>query len=516
MSTDSLEKRYLYKLCANVIGLVLNMVVQGIVPRGLGPKAYGDFTFLSGWFGQLVSFLDTGTSTALYTRLSRRPDEPGLVSFYCCFLVIASLVLLLFVTAAQGLSLGSWLWPGQGLTYVYLGALFALLTWVVQVLNSMADAYGLTVRAEVARLIQRVTGLLLILLLFVSGALNLTTFFYYHYVLLFALGAVFLWIFRERGRLDAVSLRLSAAQAGSHAHQFFAYSHPLFTYSVVGVLTVLFDRWLLQVYGGSVQQGFFGLSYQIAAFSFLFTSAMTPLLTREFSIAHGAADLDQIGLLFQRFVPLFYSIAAYFSCFVALQAGRVVELFGGRSYAEALSAMQIMAFFPVHQTYGQLSGSVFLATGQTALYRNIGVICMLVGLPLTYFLVAPRARMGMDGGASGLAAKMVLLQFVTVNAQIYCNARFLKLSFRRHLWQQFASLGLLLAAAAAATLIVDRALGLHASLIPAFLVAGLLYSTIVAGLVHAAPAPFGLRRQDVSRIETLVAQSMRRRSHDSR
>ena len=37
---DSLKKRYVYKLGANIIGIPVSLVVQAIIPRILGPAVY--------------------------------------------------------------------------------------------------------------------------------------------------------------------------------------------------------------------------------------------------------------------------------------------------------------------------------------------------------------------------------------------------------------------------------------------------------------------------------------------
>jgi O-antigen/teichoic acid export membrane protein len=54
---DSLHRRYFFKLATGFVGLGLSLVTQAIIPRGLGPRAYGDFAFLSNFFTQVVAFL---------------------------------------------------------------------------------------------------------------------------------------------------------------------------------------------------------------------------------------------------------------------------------------------------------------------------------------------------------------------------------------------------------------------------------------------------------------------------
>jgi O-antigen/teichoic acid export membrane protein len=499
--SDSLVKRYLYKLFTNLSSLAINLVTQAIIPRGLGPRAYGDFNFLTNFFTQVIGFLDMGTSIGFYTKLCQRPKESPLIKFYVLFIGAVAVVTYLFVTGTHIALAYPRIWPGQQLTYVYMAAAFAMVAWVLQILEKISDASGLTVSSEKAKVIQKLVGLLLILILFVGDRLTLTNFFYYNYFIMLALGGAFAWIIMYRAEPFKASPPVPPAPGmRQYAQEFYHFSHPLFVYSLVGLLTGLFDRWYLQSQGGSIEQGYFGLAYQIGAVCFLFSGAMTPLLTRELSIAFSQKDLTKMAHLFQRHVPLLYSVVAFFSCFIVAQAQKVVYLFAGASFKEGVAALAVMALYPIHQTYGQLSGSVFYATNQTGLYRNIGVIFMLLGVPITYLLLAPRERLGLGMGATGLATKMVIMQFIGVNAMLYFNTKQLDLRFSRYIAHQLVCIASLLAAAFSATLVVDRVLGLKESVFSSFLAAGILYSLIVTGLLFRFPSLFGLNGEDIGRI----------------
>jgi len=267
----------------------------------------------------------------------------------------------------------------------------------------------------------------------------------------------------------------------------------------------MLDLWLLQVFSGSVEQGFYGLSYQIGAICFLFTSAMTPLITREFSIAYAKQDLTQMAYLFKRYIPLLYGIAAFLSCFIAIHAESVAYILGGAKFHDAALAIAIMSFYPIFQTYGQLSGSVFYATGQTGLYRNIGIIFLIIGLPVTYFLIAPAKMMGLNAGSTGLAAKMVLIQVVGINVGLYFISKFLKLSLWKYLAHQIVCVGCLLLLAFVSLKAVDY---LHISLniVMNFLLNGIIYSISVAGLTYFVPALFGLTRRDIRSLCQLLSK----------
>ena len=281
---DSFNKRYIFKLLSNLVGLAAGFLIQALIPRGLGPKAYGDFNFLTSFFTQFVNFFDMGSSIGFYTKLSQRPKEKPLVSFYFYFVGIVAVALIIFVVFAQVSSAYVFIWPKQNLLYIYLGLIWALGTWLVQIIEKMTDAYGLTVLAEKARMIQKFLGLIIILVLFTLHMLSIITLFFYHYVILAFISVASIWVMEFKGYSLQLRQKLSKNDVKAYIKEFYKYTHPLLIYGLVSMLANIFDRWLLQVANGSVQQGFYSLSLQIGTLCFLFTGAMTPLLTRELAI----------------------------------------------------------------------------------------------------------------------------------------------------------------------------------------------------------------------------------------
>ena len=58
---DSLKKRYSIKLLANILTAVVGAVIIAIVPKALGPVAYGEFIYLQDFFMKIIGFLDMGS-----------------------------------------------------------------------------------------------------------------------------------------------------------------------------------------------------------------------------------------------------------------------------------------------------------------------------------------------------------------------------------------------------------------------------------------------------------------------
>jgi len=434
----SLKKRYLYKVFSNVASVATGAVTQAIIPRALGPAQYGNFNFLTDFFIQLLGFMNMGTSIGFYTKLSKRPQESKMVLFYLGYIILATIVVLLGVEIVGGFGWTQKLWPGQQLTFVLMAVFFAAMTWLLASMNDMIDAYGLTVKGEIAKIIQRVLSLGLIFLLFWEGWIYMKSVFIYQYISMLILILFFFYVMRKKG-FEVKPVSFSGKEMLSYGNEFYAYSQPLFLFSLVGLIVGIFDRWFLQWCNGGVEQGFYSLGYKIGGICFILSASMAQLITREFSIAHHKQDYQLMAQLFRRHIPLLYALTAIMCCFVVANADKAALIMGGKGFKGALLPVAIMALYPMHQTYGQLSGAVFYATDQIRLYRNIGMIVMFLGVPVSYILLASPEHLGLAMGATGLAIKMVVINILAVNVMLYYNARFLKLSFGWYLMHQLVS-----------------------------------------------------------------------------
>ena len=504
---DTLRKRYLYKVFANIVTGGAGVVAQAVISRGLGPVGYGNFNFLTDFFMQFLGFLNVGTSVAFYTKLSKRPHESKLVTFYLIYIHGATIFALLMVGLAIFLGWQGWVWPGQTVIYIFAAVIFAGINWLFNSTNDVVDAYGLTVAGEKAKVLMRLLGVGVILFLLHQQWVNMGTVFGFNYgVLLFSIVS-FIYICHKHGKSIGIKPFMAIEMKG-YVSEFYKYSHPLLWLSLLSLGTGIFDRWFLQMAGGGRQQGFYSLSLKIGAICFLLTSAMTQLITREFSIAYEKRDLSEMSRLFRRHIPLLYGITAIFACFVVVNADKLAVIIGGKDFKLAFLPVAIMAFYPLHQTYGQLSTSVFLATEQTRLLSNVTCVFLILGLPLTCFLLAPVAFHGLGMGAIGLAIKMVVMNIVITNALLYFNAKFLNLSFSWYLGHQLISVAVFITLALLATMSVDRFIPGHVLL--RFLGAGLGYLLMVMGAVFIFPGVLGLGRQDITvllnRVHVLLAR----------
>ncbi|MFX0137641.1 MAG: lipopolysaccharide biosynthesis protein [Candidatus Hodarchaeota archaeon] len=503
---DSLNKRYLYKVTTNMVGLPLSLITNAIIPRGLGPEAYGDFNFLTNFFNKIFTLFDSGTSQAFYTKLSQRLEDYRIISFYAIFLLLVTIGVTAFVAVSFGIDIQNTLWPYQSSVYIWMALLLALLTWFSQFVNKIVDAYALTVRGEIVRLSQKFLMVFCVLLMYYFNYFSLVDFFIFSYITVVFISIGWYMVLQRNGikvfRFHSFPKKLLK----KYYSEFYSYSSPLIFYTIVGILVGILDLWMLQKFAGSIQQGYYGLGFKLANIAFVLAGTMTPLITREFSVAYGKNDLQRIRELFLRYIPKFYSIVGVIGIFLMLQADKLTYIFGGKEYAHASFTIALMSLYPIHQTYGQLSGAVFYATGRTKLYRNIGVSAMIFGLFMTFFLIGPEKYFGLNLKAEGLAIKIITLQFIVVNVQLIFNAKLLKMRFVKLFTHQIVALAIFFLIGNLSKYLIEI---FTENVFLSFILSGMLYVSLIIFMVNIFPKIFYADREEINSFKRSIIDKLK-------
>jgi O-antigen/teichoic acid export membrane protein len=420
---DSFSKRYKLKLLSNIVNSIFNFIVIAIVPKELGPVGYGQFVYLQQVFNQFTSLLDSGTSTAFFTKLSANQNRKELISFYFLYSMILLFILYMFVIMISFTHTSNLFFPEIDMVYIYTGCFYGFMLWFIVFFTNISDAYALTMQSEFIKITHKIISVFILFLLISYYDLSTYAYLIYNNISLIVFTLLITLVLYRKDIFIGTLLKLKM-NLKSLIIEFFTYSSPLLLFNIFSIIFSLFDIWLLQAVSGSKETGFYGIAYSIAAMCFIFTSSMTPVLTREFSKLYAEKNFKEIKRMFEKYIPMMYSIAAYFSVFVAFNSENLLSIFTNDNFKDAFLVVCCMAFYPIHQTYGQLSGSVFYVSGQTKLVKNIGITSIIIGFILSIVLIY-----FMNLGAFGLALKMVIAQIIAVNIQLYFNSRFLKLDF---------------------------------------------------------------------------------------
>lgn len=495
---DSLKKRYLIKLLANVISAVIGVAFIAIIPKSLGVIAYGQFLYIQQFFLQLVGLLEAGSSTAFFIKLSANNSRKDLITFYFLFSLIIFFLIFIIITIMDYFGYIQNILPNIPNEFIYMGILFGFFTWFSQILIKISDAYALTVSVEFIKILHRISSLLLLLYVVTFLNFNLTIFFYFHYLLLFIfiLMTFILFVYKNVLNIKIFDLNLNYK---SLINEFVSYSSPLAFYGVISAGVIMFDIWLLQLMGGSEQTAYYGLSYSIISVIIIFVSAIIPLLSRELSKSYANKNLEEMRNLFYKYVPMLYVITAYFGIFVSFQSENILYIFTDEKFLDAFLVLSIMALYPLNQTYGQITSSVFYATEETKLYKNIGLISSSFGLIMTFIFIYI-----LNLGAIGFALKMVIAQIFSVMISLYFNSKLLKLKMSYFIIHQLKVLILFIFSASISSFIF----GYLETPLYSFLFSGVLYTLLVFLQIYFFPDILSMtRNQLINNLKNVLTSS---------
>lgn len=491
MST-SVGSRFAFSLGANLSKALIGFVTGLLVARGLGPEQFGKMMFLLGTFAAIRQLLDVGSSTAFFTFLSQRRRSRRFVGWFSAWLAVQFLVPLLAVGLLFPATWVELIWKGEQRSMVVMAFLAAYMqTTLWSVMMQMGESQRLT------RLVQGVSAaiaMIHLLVVVVSWWLDWLG-------MRLILGAtIFEWALAAWVIANQLSFSESSDQNETFMvvlKEFGRYCLPLIPYAWLGFAYEFADRWLLQNYGGSVQQAFYAVAFQFGALAAIATSSMLNVFWKEIAEAHHQGNKDRVAMLYRKVSRGLFFFAAAASGFLIPWSEDILRLALGPAYVGGATALTVMFLYPLHQSMGQIGGTMMYATGRVRVQVAIGMLSMALGVVSTYFVLAPpdAAIPGFGLGSGGLAGKMVIMQFLAVNVVAIYLARSLQIDFD---WTYqpiglFVCLGMGWIAYALPRELFDTAAYVWVGI----LASALLYLIMTVGVVWLKPSLAGLSKNEI-------------------
>lgn len=497
--SDSILRRFGATLMTNAVSSGVSFVASLIVARHLGPQTYGDYAFLIASFAALNTWLELGTPTAFYTFLSKGRDARAHASLYAGWLALRLVLVAAAVAFLPRLWLDNvWLGHPRGLVFGAFAAFFSSVV-VRGYLVQLAESTRKTVFIQSALAVLSLVHLAFVVFLRLSGALSVPALFGLIAAEYAVLSAWFAWRF-DRGLLGPDA---AGPDRRTLAARYVKYCAPLALYAGLGFAADFGDRWLLQRFGGSAQQGYFSLGQQFATIALLATTSLLNIFWKEIAAAEELADRTRSRELYSRSSRLLFFVAAAGGCFLAPHSRILLALTAGARFSDAAPVLALMLLYPAFQSLGQLNGAFFYATEDTRTHVSISSLGLAIGLPLTYFTLAPRDAVipGLALGAAGLAARLWLVQAAIVSLQCAVVRRRLgsETGPGAH-WLTLLLLAALGAGSAVLGTLAALGLGFARPQIWAVFFSALPFVAGLAGLVWLSPARIGADRAHIARI----------------
>jgi len=492
---DTVPRRFAASLVGNLLRSGVSLVSALLLARWLGPSDYGRMAFLFASLVAVRALLDMGTSAAFFTFLSQRSRGKRFVSLFWRWVglqFLFSFMIIGFVLPEDWV--GS-IWKGEGRGLVVLAFVAAFMQGTVwPIASQMAEAQRETIRAQRLSICVTMLHLGVILVLWWAAELTLPVLF----------GAVAVewgfagWFAARLYRSRVESVGDPAVEPGDTVRsvwrEFWRYCLPFVPYAWLGFAHDFADRWMLQHWGGAAEQAYYAVAFQFAAVALLATTSILQIFWKEIAEAHHRQDALRVQTLYFKATRGLYFVGAVTAGALLPWAGEILEILLGKAYIGGALTLSLMFLYPVHQSMGQIGGSILLATGRTKIQVILGLSFMASSLVVAYFMMAPRDAVvpGFGLASEGLAYKMLLMQVLQVNILAWFIARAFAWKFD---WN-FQIVGLALTVLAG-WLAKGAATAFALPVPAAMVVAVAFYVAMVAGGVYLMPWVAGTKRSEL-------------------
>lgn len=410
MKRDKFAGRYLIKISSSAFIIILNVIVNFILPRAFSVEEYGFYTFNLNVFNNIVGIANLSASNALSAKYSKRNDEIGIIRFYLFFFALMTVglsvgLIVLYPFEFIRNSLG-----GQTLLIVLLGLEASVLNKLLTDTITIYDSIAVSRFPAFLQIILKICMAAFVVSTFFLGRLNIFTYYIGQFIIFFTVIFILLKSFFKDHKLNYKKYKDLGFR--HYLMEFYEYCKPLIFVGIFSqVLNIFMDVTLLQNSGATVR-AMYGAATQLNMIIVYVFSPYAELSKREFAVRVG--DDAQVKTHLIQSAKIVMWMTSYFSIFVALFADKIVPFVFGEKYQAAIPVVIFMMIYTIYQSWGQVLSSYLLSTEQTkvhAVFSVISQLCLLLG-----FLVflKPNFIWNNGLGAEGMALARAVANFVYV------------------------------------------------------------------------------------------------------
>jgi len=486
----SIRKRFIVSFANNFIRSGISFISAIFLARFLGPEDFGRLSFIIASLMAFKQLLDMGSASAFVTFTSQRNRTNKFINTYWLWILIQFLISFLLVAFFIPDIELSIIWKGEERILIILGliAVFAQNSIWTSAL-ALAESQRKTIPAQKINTFFVALHFSVLILLWSIGKLAIP-FIFIAIAIEWTLAG---WLVRKLYVDHKSSEKVSFSDIFS---EFKIFCLPLIPYAWLGFIHDFADRWMLQHWGGSEEQAYFAVARQFSIVTLLVATSILNIFWKEISEAHYENNSIKVQVLFIKVHRMLYLFGVLVACFLFPWSKEILTLTVGNAYLSGQITFMLMILYPVYQILGQIGIVMLLATNQTRLSTIIGGVAMIFGLIVSYFMLAPSSSVvpGFGLASSGLAWKMLLVQFVQINVLFWFISRLFSVKFE---WKyQILSLFFVLSSSyLVKSLLVNF---IEVSLITSIIVFSLLYILISLLVLYFYPSSFGWNRSQVN------------------
>ncbi len=500
MKQDKFTKRYIIKLSSSIIIVILNLVVQLLLPRTFSLEEYGFYSYNLNMFTSIIAITNLSTTNAMVSKFSKRNEEIGIVIFYLKFWLFLSMVLNIGVIFLYSLGPLKETFAHQTLIIVLMSMEVAIVTRLLGDCIGIFDAMTISRYPAVMQIASKVVLCIIVLAGYFLGTLNLL--FFYGSQLLVTLLIVLIMlkkIYAEQHRQFPVVIDRGYR---FYLKEYYIFCKPLVLSGIISQILVIFMNWALMKWSGVTEQAMFGAAWQLNSLVGYVFTPYADLSRREFAVL--VKDTKQLKHRFEQALKIVMWLTCYFTLFIGFSTDWILPIIYGDKYRGAEMATLFIMFYTIYQAWGQICGSFFLATEQTRIHAITGVIGQMASVGCVLLFQIPNPIWNNGLGAIGIALVYLIPNIISVTISIAVISYLSGMSFIKNESIQIAPILI------CGVLAYFLNLGLNSiwntnslpGLMYKILISGSLYTIVIAGIIWLCPGFVGLSRKHIKELMT--------------
>lgn len=484
-------KRIIFSFISNLTKAILSLATGLLFARGLGPKDFGILTFLLASFTALRSLLDMGSSSAFFSFISKKIQSKMFIITYFVWLIIQFILLILFIGIFAPDNWIMHIWQGEfreRVILAFLAVFFQQQIWGM--LSHVGESQRMTVSVQSINIAIALFHLLFIFGLYFFYSLTIERIFVLIIIEFLLVAIIAWWTFPLTYSNETKTLK-------QIIQEYKKFCLPLLPYTYLGLVMGFADTWMLQHYGGAIEQAYYGIGYRFAAISLIATQSILKILWKEVAESNEQGDKERVRRIYERSNRVLFMLGAVISGFLVPWASEIIHLLLGDAYSGGVFVLSIMFLYPIHQSLGQVIGTMYFSLELTKPYAIIGMIFMTLSIIGVYFLLAPANAIipGLGLASTGMAIKMVFMQIFGVNLSIWWLSR--SQGWKFSIIYQFVGIGSFLVAGFLSKNVVSFLLWNNSPQFLQFLSTGILYVITSGLIIYSMPWLLNLSRVDI-------------------
>jgi len=359
-------------------------------------------------------------------------------------------------------------------------------------MSHVGESQRMTVRVQSINIVIALIHLLIISGLYYFNALSIEKIFIIIIIEFILAGFVAWW-----------SIPISYSQETKTLKQIIIeykkYCLPLLPYTYLGLVMGFADTWLLQRYGGAIEQAYYSIGYRFAAISLIATQSILKILWKEVAESNELGDKERVQRIYESTNRVLFMLGAFIAGFLIPWAKEIILFMLGDAYGGGAFVLSLMFLYPIHQSLGQVIGTMYFSLELTKPYSIIGIIFMTLSIITVYFLLAPSnaAIPGLGLASKGMAIKMVLMQIFGVNLSIWWLSK--SQGWKYSVIYQFVGIGSLLITGFFAKELVSFLIWNNSPQVLQFILTGAVYLFVSGLIFYSMPWLLKLTRADINR-----------------